>query len=190
MCVHEIQFLCEHSTVIYTSIVILHWGFCATATYPDGVARCGGMVSETHQCYAPIHSMRLCVLCCGNDMRTVRWNTTVCRPVYYGVPDNSSTKESWHTRYSLFCCTYVYERMFMHGPNMPISLSGRDACLACLVRIWSVAGVFCFHIPFLQVMCNVHGLVMTCSFTTIPVPARLLLNIVVRYVHVAFLQMV
>ena len=37
---------------------------------------------------------------------------------------------------------------------------------------------------------SVHGRVVTCSFTTIPVPARLLLNIVVRYVHVAFLQMV
>ncbi len=37
---------------------------------------------------------------------------------------------------------------------------------------------------------SVHGRVVTCSFTAIPVPARLLLNIVVRYIHVAFLQMV
>ena len=120
MCVHEIQFLCERSTVIYTSIAILHWWFCESAKYPDSIARGGDMVSETHQCYAPIHSMQLCVLRCGNHMRSVRWNTTVCRPVYHDVPENSSTKKSWHTRCSLFCCSY--ERFFIHGPNIPICL--------------------------------------------------------------------
>ncbi len=37
---------------------------------------------------------------------------------------------------------------------------------------------------------SVHGLVLTGSFTTIPVAARLLLIAVVHYEHVAFLQMV
>ena len=108
----------------------------------------GGMVSETHQCYAPIHSMWLCVLRCVNYMRSVRWNTTVCRPVYHGVPENSSTKKSGHTRCSLFCC--AYERLFMVR-ICPSVMSGRDTWL---FRIWSAAGVFCFHIPFLQAMCR------------------------------------
>ena len=30
----------------------------------------GGMISETHQCYSPINSMRLCVLRCRNHMRS------------------------------------------------------------------------------------------------------------------------
>ena len=149
MCVHEIQFLCGHSTVIYTSITILHWWFCATVKYPYGITRGGRMVSETHQCYAPIHSMRLCVLRCGNHMRPARWNTTVCRPVCHAVPENSSTKKSWYTICSLFCC--AYKRLFIHVPNLPFCLSGRDTLL---FRIWSVAGVFRFHIPFLQAMCS------------------------------------
>ena len=137
------------TTVIYTSITILHWWFCATVKYSYGITGGGGMVSETQQCYAPIHSMRLCVLRRGNHMRSVRWNTTVCRPLYHGVPENSSTKKRWHTRCSLFC--WANERMFIHGPNMPTCLSGRDTWL---FWIWSVAGLFCFHIPFLQAMCS------------------------------------
>ncbi len=35
--------------MIYTSIAILHWWFCATAKYPDGIARGGAMMSETHR---------------------------------------------------------------------------------------------------------------------------------------------
>ena len=82
MCVHEIQILCGHSTVIDTSITILHWWFCATVKYSYDITRGAGMASETHQCYAAIHWMRLCVLRCGNHMRSARWNTIVCRPVY------------------------------------------------------------------------------------------------------------
>ena len=70
MCVYGIQFLFEHSTVIYTSIAILHWGFCATAKYPDGVAR-GGVWYQ----FAPMlhaHSLGAAwVLRCGNYMRSV-----------------------------------------------------------------------------------------------------------------------
>ncbi len=149
MCVHKIQFLCEHSTVIWTSVTIRHWGFCAIAKYPDGIARCESMASETHKCYAPIHSTRLCVLRCENHMRSARWNSMVCRPLYHGVSENSSTKRSWYTRCSLFCCAYT--RMLIHGSKMPLCLSGRDTWL---FRIRSVVGVFSFHIPFLQGMCS------------------------------------
>ncbi len=41
----------------------------AIQTASQGV---GGMVSDMHQCYAPIHSMRLCVLRCGHHMRSIR----------------------------------------------------------------------------------------------------------------------
>ncbi len=82
-------------------------------------------------------------------MRSVRWNTTVCRPLYHGVPENSSTKKRWHTRCSSFC--WANEGMFIHGPNMPTCLSGRDTWL---FWIWSVAGLFCFRISFLRVMCS------------------------------------
>ncbi len=40
--------------------------------YPDGITRGGATVSETHQCYAPIHRMRHCMLRCGNHVRSVR----------------------------------------------------------------------------------------------------------------------
>ncbi len=49
--------MCEHSTVIYSSIAILHWGFYATARYPDGIAR--GMVSETPNATHPFTRCRL-----------------------------------------------------------------------------------------------------------------------------------
>ncbi len=150
MCVHEIQFLCGHSTVIYTSITILHWWFCATVKYSYGITRGGGMVSETHQCYAPIHSMRLCVLRCGSHMRSARRNTTVCRPVYLCSRKFFNEKELTHEMQLILLRlrAFVYSwSEFAHKGCLP----GRDTCL---FRIWSVAGVFCFHIPFLQVMCR------------------------------------
>ncbi len=53
----------------------------------------------------------------------------------------------------------------------------------------------CILFPYTLSTCDmqrisVHGLVLTCSFMTIPVTARLLFNVVVRYVHLAFLQIV
>ena len=90
--------------------------------------------------------MRLCMLHCKKHMRSVWWNTTVCRPLYHGVPENSSPKKRWRTRCSLFC--WAKEHMFIHGPTC---LSG---CDMWLFWIWSVAGLFCFHIPILRVMCS------------------------------------
>ncbi len=174
---HEIQFQCEHSTVIYTSIAILHWWFCATTKYPDGIARGGRMVSETHQCYAPIHSIRLCVVRCGNHMPSARWNTTVCRQVYLGVPEKSLTKrvdtqDAVHCTAPTSVCLFIVRICpFVWSWHVVIpDLIGRRFIL------------FPYTLSTGDVQqISVHGRVVTCNFTTIPVPARLLLNIVVRY---------
>ena len=143
MCVHEIQFLCGHSTVNYTSITILHWWICATVKYSYAITGGWGYCVRN----TPIlraHSLDAAfVLRCVNHMRSASWNTTACRPVYHGVPKN------YYTRCSLFCC--AYDRLFIHGSNLPICLSGHDTWL---FRIRSAAGVFYFHIPFLQAMCS------------------------------------
>ncbi len=113
MCVHAIQFLCGHSTVIYMSITILHWWFCTTVKYPYGITSGGVWYQKRTNA---THPFTRCGFVCF-AVETVcdrHTETPVCRPVYHGVPENSSTKKSWH----------------------------------------SVAGVFCFHIPFLQAMCS------------------------------------
>ncbi len=95
-----IQFLCELSTVIYTSVAILHWWFCATVKYPYGITRCRKFFNEKEL----THEMQLTSVC----LFMVRICPSVCLVVTRGY-------------------------------------SG---------RIWSVAGVFCFHIPFLQAVCS------------------------------------
>ena len=157
MCVHEIQFPCKHSTVIYTSIAILHSWFCKNARYPDGFARGGGMVSETHQCYAPIHSMRLCGLRCGKHMQSVCWNTMVCIPVYHGVPENYSTKKlTQEMQFILLRLrAYVYSwSKYVH----PFVWSWH-----VVVRIWSITGVFCFHIYHFYRPCAADECTWTCG---------------------------
>ncbi len=42
------------------------------------------------------------------------------RPGYHDFPENSLKKTNWHTRCTLFCC--AYERMMIHGLNMPMCL--------------------------------------------------------------------
>ena len=121
--------------------------FGLTEKYPDCIGPMG-WVCKMHQGLPndvrPSTRCSLAALRCGYHMRSVRCNSVVHMPVQW-FAENSLTKTNWHTRWSFFWCTY--ERMVIHGPNIPICLSGGDTWLS---RIRSVVSVFCFHIPFLQ----------------------------------------
>ncbi len=106
MCVHEIQFPCEHFTVIYTFIAILHWGFCATAKYPDGIARGGVMVSETHQGWTnalrPFTRCRLVPQWKPYPVGTVKRHASSAVQCTMVFQENSFWRKgrNWHTVYS------------------------------------------------------------------------------------------
>ena len=165
ICVHEIQFLCGHSTVIYTSITILHSWFCkvwyqkrTNAARP--FTRCGLV------CFAV---------------------ETICDR-HAEIPR------------SVGQCTVVFQKILQRK-----RVDTRDAAIYSWSEfahlfVWSwhvvipdLIGRRCILFPYTLStgdvqQISVHGLVVICSFTIIPVPERLLFNIVVRCVHVAFLQ--
>ncbi len=161
--------------------------FAIPEKYTDGIGPVGVSVQGSPNAVCPFTRYSLAALLCGNHVWSVRWNTVVYWPGYHGFPENSFTKTNWHTRCTLFWC--AYEHMVIHGPNMPKCLSGGDTWLSW---IWSVTGVFCFHIPFLQAiyrrlvymdMCW-HAALRQCRQQ---LPAVI---VVLLYVHVSFLQMV
>ena len=84
----------------------------------------GGLLSEMHErssdatCTCPFpHCCLVREAPC--TVQSVRWNTVVPRPEHRLFPENSLTETNWHMR----CCTFIccaYERLMIHGPNMPI----------------------------------------------------------------------
>ncbi len=134
------QFFCEYSTVIYTSIAILNWEFSANWKVSRRHRTSGGGYPRITECCAPIHALQPCCASLWIPYAVSTLQNSLTKPL-----ENSLTKPNWHTRCTFFCC--AYERMVIHGPNIPIRLSGGDTWL---FRIRSVVSVFCFHIPFLQ----------------------------------------
>ncbi len=95
--------------------------FYATAKYPDGIA-----TRPFTRCSFVCFAVETIIYAFG----TLKHHG-LYRPVYHGVPENSSAKKSWHTRYSLFCC--AYEHMFISWSELVCPcLCGRD-CVVMFV---------------------------------------------------------
>ncbi len=129
---------CEFSTVIDTSIAVLHWDFALTEGYPDCIGPVEASIKGSSNAVRPFTRYSLAALLWKPyAVSTLKqWSIgqgTMVSRIFFN--------ENRHTRCTLFCC--AYEHMVIHGPNMPMCWSGGDKWLS---GIWSVAGVFSFHI--------------------------------------------